>query len=467
MKRRYSSIIASLFLLISTLSVSAADYYAANVGYQVGVSGTWQDFAYGGALAGSEGKDSITSLELHLVDAPYGASIEYRVYTSSGWNVWTSDFKDAGNGSAILGLQVRLADYPNTSVYYQSYRKGLGWGIWVSNGKTSGKLDAAHPITGVRVQVAEVGVQYQSQMNGSLQSVRHNGETLGTGKLETVQMSLISLPSNAKISYRAYLKNEGWTAWASNNAVLGSNGKTIEALEAKLEGMNEYHVAIQPYVEGSGWWDWAYDGATAGSVGSTLSAYRVKIEKKVYVAPVVTVVTENAEPEATSPLTLDTDNDGFDDPFGTASGNSWSNRQLVDGYRVTGLTDVTFFVAMSIHVPSSVTHNGVDDAVNSNEFEVYLGTYVNNIFTIRGGDYDHHAYSTDNTNADYASHTMILYEDEDTYVDVYPNGDPEKLNGIVLIGVYEESEYNLKGYWAMATSSGIHRYITWVDTQDQ
>jgi len=451
MRKSLSLLLASLFLLISTLSVSAADYYAANVGYQVGVSGTWQDFAYGGALAGSEGKDSITSLELHLVDAPYGASIEYRVYTSSGWNVWTSDFKDAGNGSAILGLQVRLADYPNTSVYYQSYRKGLGWGIWVSNGKTSGKLDAAHPITGVRVQVAEVGVQYQSQMNGSLQSVRHNGETLGTGKLETVQMSLISLPSNAKISYRAYLKNEGWTAWASNNAVLGSNGKTIEALEAKLEGMAEYHVAIQPYVEGSGWWDWVYDGATAGSVGSALSAYRVKIEKKVYVAPVVTVnapvdtsptVVGGGSTINTTPLTLDMDADGFDDPFGTASGSSWTNRPIISPYRVKGLTTVTFSVT---GIPVIDTFNSYgDDAVNSSQFEVYIGTYdsANDIFSVIAG-----SSQTTQNRAD-STHTMILYDNEDETVAGYTSlytGDPEHLNGIIMTGVYSESGWAITG----------------------
>lgn len=35
--------------------VSATDYYNVNVGYQAGVSNALGDFAYGGALLGSEG----------------------------------------------------------------------------------------------------------------------------------------------------------------------------------------------------------------------------------------------------------------------------------------------------------------------------------------------------------------------------------------------------------------------------
>ena len=66
--------------------VSATDYYNVNVGYQAGVSNALGDFAYGGALVGSEGGQALDSLEIHLVDSPYVSGIEYRVYTTSGWS---------------------------------------------------------------------------------------------------------------------------------------------------------------------------------------------------------------------------------------------------------------------------------------------------------------------------------------------------------------------------------------------
>lgn len=277
-----NKILVTIFVFVFMLvPINATDYYNVNVGYQAGVSSVLGDFAYGGALAGTEGGEPLDSVELHLVDSPYNSGLEYRVYTTSGWSEWFSTWETASNNNeAILGLQIQLKDFPNANVYYQSYRKGLGWGIWVSNGSTSGQLNSAYPITGFRVQVDEIGVNYSSNNNGVPQVLRANGETQGTGSLETVSMNLISADSGS-IEYRTYIRNTGWTDWASNGSILGSSDSVIEALEARLVDLPQYSVQIQPQVEGE-WWGYAYDGQTAGAPGinKALTAYRVEIVQR-------------------------------------------------------------------------------------------------------------------------------------------------------------------------------------------
>lgn len=284
MKRGFFKVVIALVLSIMFLSpthVNASSYVSMNVGYQSLVSGTLQDYAYGGALSGSEGGSPLQGISLHLVDAAYNANIEYRVYTVEGWTNWAKNFEVAqSNQQDVLGVQIRLANIENSNVYYQTYRQGLGWCNWVKNGSTSGQLDAAHPITGLRVQVDELGVQYQSNVGGSVQVIRHNRETQGSGLIYTIKMGLISSNQTQKIEYRAYFKNSGWSNWASNMTSIGSerSGDVITALEARLVNLPGYHVRIQPQVNGE-WWDWVYDGELAGTHDTALTAYRVEIVK--------------------------------------------------------------------------------------------------------------------------------------------------------------------------------------------
>lgn len=432
-----TSLVSFLLLFGLTANVSASEFYSANVGYQVETSAGWQDFAYGGALAGSVGEENLTRVSLHLVDAPDGASIEYRVYTSAGWSEWVDNFDRVG-GETILGLQVRLANYPNANVYYQSYRKGLGWGIWVSNGSTSGKLDAAYPITGIRVQVEEVGIKYQSSSKGTDLSVRHNAETIGNGNLETLKMGLSSPIEGVSVLYRAYLKNEGWTSWAKDWEVLGSSGKTIEVIQAKLEGTDKYHIAVQAYVEGQGWWDWAYNGASAGTVGKSLISYRVKIEKKVYVAPVVAaVVTQSSssivigQNQGSTTLTfdlnssVDSDTDFDDNP---------ANIQLTIGDSFRGGTFLSSFTpGTAIPVPSTFNNYG-DNQVHISQFEVFYGTYINSTFVVTATPNQFYGSSGSQNGA---THTMVIYDN-----DTDPNT-ANILDAFFVTGVMIESGWSI------------------------
>ena len=67
----------------------------------------------------------------------------------------------------------------------------------------------------------EIGVNYNSNINGVSQVLRHNGETQGNGSsLETVSMNLISTEKGS-IEYRAYLRNSGWTDWSKKRSSTG------------------------------------------------------------------------------------------------------------------------------------------------------------------------------------------------------------------------------------------------------
>jgi hypothetical protein len=115
--------------------------------------------------------------------------------------------------------------------------------------------------------------------------LRHNNETQGSGLIYTVKMGLISSAADDKLEYRAYFKNSGWTNWVSNMSVLGSErgGDYVTALEARLIGLDQYHISIQPQVNGT-WWDYVYDGQTAGTYDQPLSAYRIQIVRD---APII------------------------------------------------------------------------------------------------------------------------------------------------------------------------------------
>ncbi len=444
----FKMFIAFFLLAFALVPVQATDYYNVNVGYQAGNAGVLGDFAYGGALAGTEGGAALDSLEIHLVDSPYESGIEYRVYTTSGWSKWFNTWETATNNSeAILGLQIQLKDFPNANVYYQSYRKGLGWGIWVSNGATSGQLNSVYPITGFRVQVDEIGVNYQSNVGGVTQVLRHNGETQGTGSLETVSMSLISA-DNGSIEYRAYLRNEGWTDWARNGTNLGSSGSVIEALEARLIDLPQYSVQIQPQVEGE-WWGYVYDGQTAGSMGSRLTAYRVEIVQRVFVAPtaIPTVVVEeepqvsdvvlNATPNVTGfgydiRNSVDADDDFDDDP-------AYKNITIDD--RFLGTAYLSAYVpANTISVPDTFNNYG-DDMVDPDQFEVYSGTYDSSstIFTVTGTRFQ--------SPYENGTHTLILYDNDTTSSVAY-------LGSILVPGKYVEINWWVDGL----TGSRVLRY---------
>ncbi len=452
MKKVLIRLLIAFFMVLSfPLSISAEEYLAPNVGYQSSIADLWQDFAYGGALSGSENGESLTSISLHLVDGIDGASIEYRVYANGSWQDWSNDFEPTSN-STFSGLQIRLVNYPNTEVHYQSYRKGLGWGSWVFNGQTSGNLKAT--ITGFRVKVFEVGVKYQSNINGTPQVVRHNGETQGSGKLDSFRLGFEQPLENISLVYRVYFKNQGWTEWVKDWELLSSNN-VIEAIEAKIEGNSHYHIAIQPYVKDSGWWDWSYDGSTAGSIGSEISAYRIKILRN---AP--SIVSEDdfggiGENPGTTSLTYSAGQN--------ATVSYYEEARTLKGYpalTVDGVFDdnpagvsiaaedkftvklINYSAGNEISVPDTFNGYG-DNTVDNEQFEVYYGSYNSNskVFTVLSTRYE--LNPNDPLNGE--THTLILYDN-----------DPDSnmiLDGFVMSGVFHEQ------YWDVIGELGARKLV--------
>jgi hypothetical protein len=92
MKKVLIQLFVAFFMVLSSpLSIRAEEFIATNVGYQSSISDQWQDYAYGGALSGSENGDALTSIALHLVDSVYESSIEYRVFANGAWQAWSKD----------------------------------------------------------------------------------------------------------------------------------------------------------------------------------------------------------------------------------------------------------------------------------------------------------------------------------------------------------------------------------------
>lgn len=447
MKKTLIQSIIVLFMVFSVpLTVRAEDYISTNVGYQSSVSDQWQDFAYGGALSGSENGDALTSIALHLVDAVYESTIEYRVYSNGAWQAWSKEYEPTATGS-FAGLQIRLVNYPNSEVHYQTYRKGSGWGSWVYNGQTSGNLTS--PITGFRVKVFEVGVKYQSSVNGDLQVVRHNGETQGTGSLTSLRLGLEQPLENASLVYRVYFKNQGWTNWVKNWEELSST-HVIEAIEAKIEGNSNYHVAVQPYVKDSGWWDWVYDGTTAGAPGSEIMAYRVKLVRN---APSTVVVEEDDEigeiggDPGTSTLSYSAGENAYvsyyeEDrtlkgyPALTVDGVFDDNPAGVE----IGINDqfkarlVSYTAGNLISIPDTFNGWG-DNTVDNQQFEVYYGSYNSSskIFTVLSTRYE----LSPEASLGSETHTLILYDN-----------DPDSnmiLDGFIMSGVFYEEYWHVIG----------------------
>ena len=77
-----------------------------------------------------------------------------------------------------------------------------------------------------------------------------------------MNIKLLGAPENAKVLYRTHVQNIGWQNWVENGAMAGTQGQSlrIEAIEIKLENMDDYTVEYQVHVQDVGWTDWYIDG---------------------------------------------------------------------------------------------------------------------------------------------------------------------------------------------------------------
>lgn len=124
-------------------------------------------------------------------------------------------------------------------------------------------------------------------------------------------------------------------------------------------------------------------------------------------------------------------------------GAGYQNAQVEVGWEISGLTEVSFTPGGQISVPDGFSNYG-DDAVDPNQYEVFLGTFS-------GGEFEVTGNNANSFSAAGATHTMILYDNDGDHV-----GDPFWIDGLVMSGVYTESG------WAVVDPSGPgNNYLTW------
>ncbi len=99
-------------------------------------------------------------------------------------------------------------------------------------------------------------------------------------QLEAIKLQVESIPG-ASISYQSHIQNKGWSTWAKNGQVSGTEnaGLRMEAFKIKLENAPGYSVQYRAYVDGVGWQPWVKDGQVAGTTGKgkRIEAFQVRV----------------------------------------------------------------------------------------------------------------------------------------------------------------------------------------------
>lgn len=117
---------------------------------------------------------------------------------------------------------------------------------------------------------------------------KKQNQTSGTvGKGLAVQSIKITLPNateNQHIKYRVHVQDYGWMDWKGDGNTAGITGLRTEAIQIKLEGMDEYSVTYRVHVQDIGWTNWVKNGETAGTEGQgkRIEAIEILIEKTRY-----------------------------------------------------------------------------------------------------------------------------------------------------------------------------------------
>lgn len=84
-----------------------------------------------------------------------------------------------------------------------------------------------------------------------------------------------------RVTYRAYVKDTGWTSWVSDGDVVGTVGQArpMEAVQVALvKALERVSVRYQAHMQHIGWEGWVSDGETAGTPGRALRMEAVRIE---------------------------------------------------------------------------------------------------------------------------------------------------------------------------------------------
>jgi len=152
-------------------------------------------------------------------------------------------------------------------------------------------------------------VQYKSYIEGKGWEAHYakSGELSGTTgeslRIQAIKIRLTGdLAEQYDILYRTHSENLGWSEWAKNDEVSGTeaeplrmeqdwvkNGELagttgeslrLEALEIKLDDSlaQKYDIHYRAHVQNIGWQDWVKNGELAGTTGESLRLEALEIK---------------------------------------------------------------------------------------------------------------------------------------------------------------------------------------------
>lgn len=254
-----------------------------------------------GQQSGTTGKNKkVEAVKIRLTGNDVDTGIRYKTYVEkNGWQNWQEDGDKSGSTGKnlkIYGIKIELVNIANKSVQYRVHMEDFGWSEWMADGKVAGAIAEEKKIEAIEVKITDkvvntaIGVKYNTYVAGQgwQEDWQTDGEVAGTTgknlKMLGLKVNLVNAQANQNIKYRIHVEDYGWLDWVSNGEEIGkmAQGKKIEAIQLKLENMDEYTVEYRVHVQDYGWQDWYIDGEAAGTTGKNkkIEAIQIRIVPK-------------------------------------------------------------------------------------------------------------------------------------------------------------------------------------------
>ena len=279
-------------------SVDEYKYTLSGKGYLPKYKAKTGKFSEGELVIGQKGK-RLEAFSIALKnDTGYEGSITYRAYSKKkGWSKWVASGKVAGTKKKNLrieAVQIKLTG-ELAKHYFVEYKAtvstfGDSQG-WVNNGTIAGTMYSGNRLEQLQIRLVPFGKRDSSSVVYRLRGQTYgwqkawcsDGKAAGTfsKRVEAITISLGTTKYTGGITYRTYIQDGKWTAWASAGAMSGNSktGKRIECIQIKLTGemAEHYDVYYRVYSPSFGWLDWAVNGQASGTTGCFCRIDKIQI----------------------------------------------------------------------------------------------------------------------------------------------------------------------------------------------
>ncbi|MBU5488237.1 N-acetylmuramoyl-L-alanine amidase [Clostridium sp. MSJ-8] len=257
----------------------------------------WQDWVTDGELAGTSGEGlRVEGLMIKLEGAP-DAKIYYTAHVQNmGWQDWVTDGELAGTsgeGLRVEAIKIRTENLPiGYHIEYRAHVENIGWQDWVTDGEIAGTSGKGYRVEGIEIKVVENDkfydkIQYNSKLVNSDEwmGVAKEGNTSGKIGNDISNFKINVDKSIATIRYKAYIQEEGWQDWMSNDEIAGKKNKRIKAIKIESPDISDdVQLLYRVYISNKGWQSWKYNGQIAGDIENyncNIQAIQIKFEKDI------------------------------------------------------------------------------------------------------------------------------------------------------------------------------------------